>query len=72
MCVNDIDQQLLTHTKSLASFPASHQPQRGSSQYCVQGRRVWWLLSHYHVWMEWAITISHANKQTHLDLAQGL
>ena len=29
MYANELDQQLRSHTKSLASFPAPHQPQHG-------------------------------------------
>ena len=36
--VDDLDQQLLTDTKSLASFPAPHQPQRGSSSVLCAGK----------------------------------
>ena len=38
MYINDLDQQLLSHTKSLASFPVSHQPQRGSSSVLHAGK----------------------------------
>jgi len=38
MYVNDIDQQLLSPTKSLALFPAPHQPQRGSSSVLCAGK----------------------------------
>ena len=31
MYANELDQQLLSHTKSLASFPAPHQPQHRPS-----------------------------------------
>ena len=36
--VDDLDQQLLTDTKSLASFPAPHQPQRGPSSVLHAGK----------------------------------
>ena len=74
-CQCEVDKWSYSAGLILVSFldPTNPSTDPDRFQYCVRGRRVWWLLSRFRVWIGMCnYYISRVNKQRNLDLTEGL